>query len=676
MKVRYIFLLLWIFKNVVVCAQPSLGTEIWIEPGQSREQIFEWCRLTSETGLKDVRIFVMWTHVEPKLDQWDFEVYDWIFSACEKYGLRLQVTLNPNQPAWHYNRQYWSSIHSHAIFTDAEMKKAASKYIKHVVERYKGSKALDNWWLMNEPLPGSGATPYFIELFQQEMKKKYGDIQNLNRAWNSNFSSFKDLGDIRDLMNKEWAASMPFYDWARTQNLHLTNFQSWVHDEVMQWDSKHPFHTNPAAHLSLFHRQDAISWRPFLNSLGVSIHPTWHFGMFSLNQYTLGVSATCALGRSNAQPNPFWVSELSGGDNMFRYCPTACDLAQWTWTSIAQGADKVIYWLLNARKRGLESGEWTLLDFQNSTTERLNVVSSIAKILNSNAFFKKAVPVESRISILLSPETNLTYDRIAADDDLHLKSSMACYKSLLERGIPAQLKQIGDYDWESSENQVVILANVLTLSKSLVKSIKKFVHNGNKLIVIGPTGYYDEIENCAFLDFPFDDIFGAAPKELRTLGNDVILHETSGYYNLPVNKILCTIKNRSAIPISSYNNEITGVKNGNIIWIPSCVGLGAWENGCNDFSNFLFSEVEDYICDLPIIFNEQYDNVTMQIMRNGNSYLTVLNNANSSSITINISNKDNMEENLLYSTSRNVWRGVGNGEIEMQPNECLVLQWK
>jgi len=116
-------------------------------------------QISADAGIKDIRIFMMWTHVEPQLDTWDFEVYDWMFQACEKYHLRLQVTLNPNQPAWHYGKEYWGSIHSHAIFPDPKMKEAAGKYIKMVVERYKNSPALDYWWLMNEPYPTDNETP-------------------------------------------------------------------------------------------------------------------------------------------------------------------------------------------------------------------------------------------------------------------------------------------------------------------------------------------------------------------------------------------------------------------------------------------------------------------------------------------------------------------------------------
>jgi beta-galactosidase len=275
-------LLLFILGAMSVNAQKTdLGTEIWIEPGYSKAQITDWVKQSADAGFKDVRIFMMWTHVEPQLDTWNFEVYDWMFEACEKYHMRLQVTLNPNQPAFHYGKEYWGSIHSHAIFSDPEMQVAAAKYIRKVVERYKNSSAMDYWWLMNEPYPGNAETPFVLKGFRIAMEKKYAKIDKLNKHWNSGFKSFDEIKDVQNIYKAEWAAAMPYYDWIHYCNQHFTDFQHWVRDEVLKYDTRHPFTTNPGAYLSLYHRQEASEWMPFLNTFGLSIHPTWHFDMFT-----------------------------------------------------------------------------------------------------------------------------------------------------------------------------------------------------------------------------------------------------------------------------------------------------------------------------------------------------------------------------------------------------------
>lgn len=679
---RIILLIVLFFGFLSANAQkPQLGTEIWIEPGYSKDAIMGWAKITAEAGFKDVRIFIMWTHVEPQLDKWNFEVYDWMFEACEKFNLKLQVTLNANQPAFHYGSEYWGSIHTHSIFSDEKIKVSAEKYIKKVVERYKNSPALDNWWLMNEPYPQDGENPFILSGFRTEMEKKYGKIENLNKLWNSSFTSFKKIKDVRKIYNAEWAAAMPYYDWTQFSNKHLTDFQHWVRDVVLKYDTKHPFHTNPGAYLTLYHRQDGSEWQSFLNSFGLSIHPTWHFGIFRTDQYAMGVAATSELGRSVANPNPFWISELSGGNNMFYYCPSANEIAQWTWVGISEGARKIIYWLLNARTSGNESGEWALLDFQNEPTERLKVATEIAGCLKRDSlYFNKAKPLESNITVLLNPESSITYARKSRRGSLHIQGAMGCYEALAERGIAAKIEQTQDFRWAKSTGKAVIIPNMITIPNALIDSIKTFLRNGNKMIVLGPSGYYNEYEDCKFLDFPLKNEFGAEPKEIRSIGDHFQITSIDGKYRFEANKIFGIIKNHSATPISMEKGEITGIRNktgkGEVVWIPSSIDLGAWRFGNSALSQFLAEELRPYSESQPFCFTGKTENVGMQTMFDGQRYLTVITNGMDAANKVQIVNKLNKKASILFCTDPKRIEISTQEQIELSSQECLVLLWK
>ena len=71
--------------------------------------------------------------------------------------------------------------------------------------------------------------------------------------------------------------------------------------------------------------------------------------------------------------------------------PTPADIAQWTWTSIGSGADRVIFWLLNARREGVEAGERSLLDFQQQPSARLTIAT------------ERATPAGGRVIWIPSP---------------------------------------------------------------------------------------------------------------------------------------------------------------------------------------------------------------------------------------------------------------------------------
>jgi len=658
----------------------QLGTEIWIEPGYSKEEIMGLAKAASASGFRDVRIFIMWTHLEPELNVWNFDVYDWIFEACEKYNLKLQVTLNPNQPAYHYGKEYWGSIHSHSIFSDPRMQDAAARYIRKVVERYKNSPALDNWWLMNEPYPEDKETPFVLAGFKTEMKNKYRDIEALNKMWNTSFLSFDDIKGMNDIINSEWAAAMPFYDWTRYCNKHLTEFQRWVRDEVLKSDKNHPFTTNPGAYLSLYYRQEASGWRPFLNSLGLSIHPTWHFDLFRTDQYAMGVAATCELGRSAANPNPFWISELSGGDNMYRYCPSSNDLAQWTWIGVAEGAQKIIYWLLNARPTGNESGEWALLNFQKEPGERLKTVTRIIGILRNEAsFFDQAKPFNSNISILLSPESSLTNDR-KKRGSIHTQAAIGCYQALYERGIAVKLEQTQDFQWAKSSHKAIILASMITIPGALIDSIKVFLKNGNKMIVLGPSGFYNEFEDCQFLNFPLKKEFGSEPKEIQTIEDRVPVSSEGGKYLFEASKIFGTIKNNSATPIFMNKTEVTGIRNktanSEVVWIPSDIDVGAWKFDNNALSQFLADELSSYSDSQPFTFSSKTNLIGMQTMVGGGSCLTLITNGLNAANHVKLVNSTTKKATILF-CSDDARKAINTEqEIVLSPRECLVLLWK
>ena len=659
----------------------ELGTEIWIEPGNSKAQITEWVKLASEAKFKSVRIFLMWTHVEPELDKWDYQVYDWMFKACEKYNIKLQVTLFANQPAYHYGKEFWSRIQSHRIFSETKYKEAAAKYIRKTVERYKDSPVLENWWLMNEPYPFISSSPIVVSGFQKEMKGKYGTIENLNNQWKTNFTSFETIDNVPEIYEVPWSTPAPYYDWVKYCNKHLTNFQKWVRDEVLKYDTRHSFHTNPGAHLSYSHKQESTEWRPFLNSLGASIHPSWHFDIFKKEQYSMAVAASCEITKSNASPNSFWVSELSGGDNLFRYGPDAKDIAQWTWTGIAQGAEKIIYWLLNRRTSGQEAGEWGLLSYQNTPTDRLETATKIADCLDQeHFFFDHAKPIESNITILVSRETNLTYDRKKMEEP-HNKSFMACYEALAERGIKANIQQTNDFQWAKSSGQAIILPNILTLPEALVDSIKVFLQNKNKMIVLGPTAYYDEQENCRFMNFPFKNEFGAEPEDIQSCNDRFQLSSDDGKYNFDAYNLLVTIRNYTATPVCRKDGFITGVRNktgrSELVWIPSGIAIGAWLYDNTALSQFLYDELSTYTTNQPFEFTDQSDHVCIQTMYNGDRYLTVINNGNKKSAeVVQLRNKENKKPVILFCTDKDRKKAVDEKPLVLSPGECLVLLWE
>ena len=135
---------------------PLLGAQVWIEPGQTPAQVDGWFRELSQEHMPVARIFVMWSYLEGAPGQWDFSLYDEVFRAAEKYHVRIVATLTPGGPPPFLG----GDGNQGGGYPGTEKgRNAAAEYIEKVVDRYKGSPALDTWLLVNEPGMAPAAYP-------------------------------------------------------------------------------------------------------------------------------------------------------------------------------------------------------------------------------------------------------------------------------------------------------------------------------------------------------------------------------------------------------------------------------------------------------------------------------------------------------------------------------------
>jgi len=345
---------------------PQLGAEVWLEAQYSASFIDSLFKLLADNNMPVARLFIF---------SGNTTMFDNAFASAEKYGVKIQATLTVSERP----------------NSEEELARRAQN-LKQIVSRYKNSPALETWWLMNEPGNGPSSSPLAMKLYREWLGKKYGDIKTFNGIWRRNYSSFEEVQ-----YNEAWAnasnlsGTVEYLDWFQFSAYRLTWILQWIASEVSKEDTLHQFHTNPHGIFGNLIQYDFPEWRSFLSSLGASIHPAWHFTLLKRDQFAMGIAATCDIIKGASEPNPFWVSELQSGNNVWSgnrpLGPEAEDIAQWTWTSIGCGAEKVIYWLLNNRSRGGESGEWSMLDFQGKPSDRLETASRIASTINREQDF-------------------------------------------------------------------------------------------------------------------------------------------------------------------------------------------------------------------------------------------------------------------------------------------------
>ena len=654
--------------------RPILGAQIMDDPAATEEKIDLWFRTLADYDMPLARVFV------PRGEE-GLRRMDWFFRAAEKHGVGITATLG-GQPS-----------------------PESERWILEVVERYQGSPALDSWILINEPGWAPASNPLAVERFRRWLRDKYGTVEALNRAWGKDYAGFDDAG-VESSRPGAFSAAIPFLDWYTFWRSHLTWHLHWIAERIRKVDAVHPTHVNPHALITNLaaNSQDLPAWRSFLSSLGASAHPSWHFGLLGRDQYALGISYICDLIHGASEPKPFWITELQGGNNTNSgtrpLCPMPEDIAQWVWTGLGSGADRVVFWLLNNRSFAVESGEWSLLDLQNQPGERLETAGRIARIVNENAaFFQESTPVKSPITIFLSLETMSLQERFEQSSPVtstergaavrlegrgrnaHVLAALAFYETLQEMGIPVRIKHIHDFEWDSrtEEPQLAILPNIAALSADQAKDIETFVLNGNTALITGLTGAWDPENRFWSLTsrFPLEDLVGATLREIRTLDTDCQVSLLEPEIALPSHLWVGEIANHSAHVIGRQSGWITAVRKhagaGEVFWIPSLVDVGAWLDDHRPLGQFLASVTSPFVANLAFRFAGPHSGCLLRVLRSGEDYLTVIVNGAAQAKRLQLRHPDGVMPTVIWREGSTV---SPTGDVTLAPRGTVVALWR
>ena len=645
--------------------EPYIGAQVFIEPGQSPEQIESWFRILHENGMTVCRIRMFEEYMKKPDGSWDFSLFDEAFRAADKYHIKVFATLFPATVN--------NSVGGFKFPESEEHLQQIATYIEKTVSHFKSFQSLYGWVLMNEPGTG-GYVPQtkFTEQQFEEWKKK-----QVKPAYNSkNYTSPVNFDKKKFLLD--------YNTW----------YLNWIEKEVRKQDAKSNIHVNNHQIFENVAEYDFPAWRPFLTSLGASAHPSWHFGYFNRSQYTMALAANCEIIRSGAGELPFWITELQGGNNTYSgnkgFCPTAEEITQWLWTGIGTGVQGIIFWCLNPRSIGEEAGEWALLDFQDNPTDRVLAIRNVTgAIAAKKEFFNHAKPLDSPVSILYIRESLWAEGEVQYKDNddknyegRHpggvIKSAVSFFEILAENGIKSNLKEINEFDWNQKDytGKCIILANQVSVPSGYWKSLENFVQNGGKLIVEGLTAFYDE--NMLSLNstgFPLRELFGGELSEVRCIPGDFDM--TFGRIKMPVHLWKGYIHNLTGTPIATENDHITAIENkygkGKVVWIPSLIGLGAGRTGNKSpLSGFLRQELDEQIKQLPFIFKSHQDGMIMQTLQADKKYVTVIINKSGQTQTVELTNQS-LKPTVLF-PDKNI--EVSRGNLVIASEGTLVVGWE
>ncbi|TWR30606.1 hypothetical protein FPZ43_06620 [Mucilaginibacter pallidiroseus] len=549
-----------------------IGAEVFIEPGQTPEEIDLWFRCLQEAGMSVTRIRLFESYMRNAAGEWDFSLFDIAYRAAEKYNIKVWGNLFPATA--------FTDLGGLKFPRDEEHFGSIAKYIVNVVPHFNKFESHYGWVPVNEPGVGSFPTEAFAAGKYAKWKALQAKVE-----YDSNGYDHFDFADERfHLYYNTW-------------------FLNWLTDEIHLYDKGSTIHVNNHAIFRNVAEYDFPAWRRFLTSLGGSAHASWHFEYFKRPQYALAVAANCEILRSGAGEIPWFMTELQGGNNTYSgftpLCPTSHEIAQWLWIALATESKGAIFWCLNPRSSGIEAGEWAMLNYHNQPSDRLLAAKAVIDSVNTHLdFFENAKVVESGINIIYTRESLWVEKKLQMGGDSYpgrdvgsvMQSAIAYFEALSEAGLQANFKEISEFDFtlDNYSGSSIILAHQIAIPSRYWEKLKRFVQKGGTLLADGLTAYYDEnAVALTRLGFPLRKLFGADVMEYKAIGQageKVIDIED---ICLPACGWTAILNSITAQAIATTDGHITATKNkygnGTAWWLSTLAGLGS--RLANDYSS-------------------------------------------------------------------------------------------
>jgi beta-galactosidase len=528
-----------------------LGSAYYVNTEDTPEQVRAGIRAMAQAGLKLVRIFLQWTHVEPRQGHWDWSQYDAVFEAASACGLGVIVTLTAlNPPGW---MGVSAGPQDNGPLDDPLYWERSKDYLRRVCDRYTNHPALHSWILSNEPQLFLAQDQAALERFRKFLERRYGgDIASLNRRYYRQVESFNQVGFAGTGSEGAFGGYTERLDWLDFVGQRLLETLSEIKAVIRACGDTHPIHVNPHALLHDMYPRGQSIWAEgrLVDFLGCSAHPSWHSTRFMDDRLHQSVALFADLmrGATRAARRYFWVSELQGGTNIFsgiNYLgPSGEDLRSWVWESLGAGARAVIFWCFNTRTQGFEAGEWGLVDQQGRPSRRLAEVSGIAALLEKHqSVFSASVPARAPVALLFSEATWKlgTLEGQGLDPELPRNIQMGAdalagaWMACADAGLSVDiLDEIDLQHGLAKDYPLLILPGCTTLEDASMPALQAYVENGGNLLADGLCGYKDPngwVRSAA--QNPLNALFHASVADIQAVPENKT-STTQGGLNLPV----------------------------------------------------------------------------------------------------------------------------------------------
>ncbi len=500
-------------------------------------------------GFTVFRSWAAWDRIEKEEGKRDFKPLDLIFNLAGRHHLKIVLTLGSAfgnlggiypplwllkkyhaesfiEDPWLISKQY--GFRRTVCFDDPIVCEKFENFLVETVQRYARSKALFCWCLWNEPFWKGCFCKYTLTGFRNWLKKKYSSLESLSAAWSTESPVYYDDWDEVEPPKESgfWTSGyVPWIDWQEFCEDQLTSKVARINSLVKKHDAFKHFTTVNVTPFDLDSRSAANKnnfWKVAkeVDVIGISHYPSQQFlaedKPFAMACYLDRVRSASKTGR-------FWGLETDAGpvlwsQNMSPYFISSRERVLRYWQMVGHNAKAVISWLYRTRTSDAQAGEFGLVAWDGSYTERAVENGKFAQTIKKyDSFFLNIERADSKVAILASHSTLRLGAAEGYEDGKNprtqywQKSWMGAYKLFWDLNIAVDFIDDEQIVNDCLQNYRLLIAPFRTnMNERVAERIATFVKKGGSVVADFPFGFKDDrgILHCKSPGCGLDKIFG------------------------------------------------------------------------------------------------------------------------------------------------------------------------
>lgn len=504
-------------------------------PEQWPEQMWEQdADRMKECGVKVVRMAEFaWSRMEPEEGTYDFEWLDRAVSVFTDRRMRVVLcTPTCTPPLWAFEKypeiiqtgpdgqRIAIGIRGHRCMNSPVYRTLCEKIIRQLVNRYRDNPAVIAYQIDNELEANHCRCEVCQESFQNWMRKKYRNVQEVNAAygnsvWSGEYSSFSQvkppMGDFIKWQNPSLTldynryaseSTVAYLEFQRTL-IHSLDPDAWITTNSWLCENMPDFY-------DLFQNLDIVSYDNYPTTVLPESQEELYSHAFHLD-----------LMRGIKQQN-FWIMEqLSGAVGSWMPMSSSLEpgmIKGYALQAIAHGADTVVHFRWRTAVAGAEMYWHGILDHSDVPGRRYEEFRELCRIVDGLQEMDGSY-VKNSVALLYSSDNEYGFKlQHQAEGMYYLEQLKSLHDGFTAIGVGVD---IIDEFADLSAYEIVLAPTMLITHEETEKALHEFAAQGGTILLTNRSGVKDSYNKCVMQPLPgiYRELVGARVREYNAPGS-------------------------------------------------------------------------------------------------------------------------------------------------------------